>query len=65
MSIILDRPLDHYDRERIMGRLTANAIESQLHPMLRVDCRPDPAALVEAAWQVAWKLRNVRLHLGP
>lgn len=110
MSIILDRPLDHYDRDRLMGRLTANAIESQLHPMLRVDCRPDPAALVEAAWQVtttllsrtpaeaeflrlamsgilapqlvfgddtessarflahpqvAWKVRNLRLHLGP
>lgn len=53
MSFILDHPVATYDRDRLNGRLTTDAIESQLHPMLAGDDRPDPAELVALAWSVA------------
>ena len=45
MSFILDHPLATYDQNRLRARLTADAIEAQLHPTLTRDDRPDPATL--------------------
>lgn len=53
MSIILDRPLAHYARDRLAARLTVDAIKSQLHPMLGLASRPEPAELADGAWRVA------------
>jgi hypothetical protein len=62
MSFILDHPVATYDRNRLNARLTTHAIESQLHPMLARDDRPDPQGLLMGAWGVAGPL--VALGLG-
>ena len=59
MSIILDRPLVHYDRSRLAARLTADAIQSQLHPMLDLASRPAPEVLADGAWQVTMTLLSL------
>ena len=56
LSFILDHPLETYDRTRLERRLTSDAIESQLHPMLAAGDRPDPAALLAQAWSVVESL---------
>jgi len=53
MSFILDHPLPTYDRNRLGTRLSPDAVETQLHPMLTGDDRPDAAELLRDAWQVA------------
>lgn len=52
MSFILDHPVETYDRARLGTRLSTGAVESQLHPMLVPDERPESAALLERAWRV-------------
>lgn len=59
MSFILDHPVETYHRARLSARLTPAAIESQLHPMLALGNRPEPAALLEAAWSVAEPLLSL------
>jgi len=56
MSFMLDHPVWNYDRARVSARLTSHAIESQLHPMLTRNDRPDAAELFELAWNVAGPL---------
>lgn len=53
MSFILDHALETYDLDRLRTRLTTGAIETQLHPMLTRDDRPDPAGLLSLAWKIA------------
>lgn len=53
MSFILDHPLPTYDRNRLGRRLSPDAVETQLHPMLTGDDRPDAAELLRDAWRVA------------
>ena len=58
MSFILDHPVATYDENRLRARLTSDAIETQLHPTLTRDDRPDPAKLFGVAWDVVEPLMS-------
>jgi hypothetical protein len=60
MSCILDHPIATYDFDRLKSRLTAEVIESQLHPMLTRGDRPDPGELLATAWHVAQPFVTLR-----
>jgi len=51
-SATLPHPLPTYRREVIESRLTAQAIQEQLVPMLTRDTSAEAGALIESAWQV-------------
>ena len=58
MSFILDHPVATYDENRLRARLTSDAIETQLHPTLTRDDRPDPAKLFGVALDVVEPLMS-------
>jgi len=61
MSFILDHPLGTCDRVRLGAHLSSEMTESQLHPMLAHDDRPDPVGLLERAWGPAGNLVKLSL----
>lgn len=52
VSMILDHPVDSYDRARLAGRITDRAVTENLWPMLANDMRPQASKLVDDAWSV-------------